>query len=79
MKMKKNLLLFKEIHSFIATLSLSVGVKRVRLAADLRNVLESFRAEILNDLNVLKECLLLNYTPTKFKELLAEKRDKDYV
>ena len=46
-------------------------------AVDVQNVLENFGAEILNTLNsvkkVLQECLVLNFIPTIFEELFAEK------
>jgi hypothetical protein len=49
-----------------------------RTAVGLRNVSENFGAEILNNLNSLAKNLLIerlhvHLTPTKFKQLLAEK------
>jgi hypothetical protein len=56
---------------------LSKAKNNASSAVDLWNVLENFGMEILNTLNsvknVLKEHLLLNFIPMKFKELLAEK------
>jgi len=51
--------------------------KNTHLTVDLWNVSEIFGTEILNNLNwvknMLRERLPLNFIPTKFKELLAEK------
>ena len=74
MQKKKGQLLFKELHNYNIMLAPSESNKHTSSAAGLRNLLENFGAEIVNNLdsvkNMLQKRLALNLIPMKCREEL---------